>query len=306
MYIDIKNHETFQKIEPINKGLSGDQKFAIETIDCKKLMLRISDISQYDRRKTMFDMMKPVAALGVPMPNPVDFGICNDGKSVYQLLTWCEGEELEPMLPSLPESEQYALGLQSGEILRKIHSIPAPENLEDWSVRYLSGKQGRIDAFSKTGIQIEGSDNILRYIEENKTLLKGRPQCFQHGDFHNENLLVSKNGQLSVIDWELFGSGNYGDPWEEFNRIGNSEVVPAFTSGQIHGYFGGEPPVEFWRLLAFYLSAGALMLISWAYYIQNDQMEYCLNHAKEVLQWYNNMQNFVPIWYRTLNSQSGK
>jgi len=298
-YDDIKNRETFCGFEPIRKGLSGDEKFAVETTDGKKLMLRISDISQYDRRKTMFELMKPVAALGVPMPNPVDFGTCNEGKSVYQLLTWCEGEELEPILPSLPEPEQYVLGIQSGEILRKIHSVPAPDNLEDWSVRYLSGKQGRIDAFSKTGVQIEDSDSILQYLKENKTLLKSRPQCFQHGDYHNENLLVSKSGQLSVIDWELFGSGNYGDPWEEFNRIGNSEVIPAFTSGQIHGYFGGEPPEEFWRLLAFYLSAGALMLVSWAYYIQKDQMEYCLNHVKEVLHWHDNMQNPVPTWYRT-------
>lgn len=98
MHHDIKNRETFCRFEPIGKGLSGDEKFAVETADGRKFLLRISDISQYERKKTMFDMMARVAALGVPMPNPVDFGTCNEGRSVYQLLTWCEGEELEPIL----------------------------------------------------------------------------------------------------------------------------------------------------------------------------------------------------------------
>jgi len=35
MYNDIKNRETFCRIEPISKGLSGDEKFAVETNDRK-------------------------------------------------------------------------------------------------------------------------------------------------------------------------------------------------------------------------------------------------------------------------------
>ena len=47
-------------------------------------------------------------------------------------------------------------------------------------------------------------------------------QCFHHGDWHTENLLLSEDGRLSVIDWELLDYDNYGDPWEEFNRINNA------------------------------------------------------------------------------------
>ncbi len=41
------------------------------------------------------------------------------GKSVYSLLTWCDGEDAEAILPRLTETEQYLLGIKSGEILRK-------------------------------------------------------------------------------------------------------------------------------------------------------------------------------------------
>ena len=217
--------------------------------------------------------------------------------SVYQLLTWCDGENLETILPMLPQTKQYAVGLKAGEILRRIHSIPAPDKLEDWSVRYCSQNDGRINAFSDCGIQIEYSEAILRYIQDNKNLLRNRPQCFHHGDYHTGNLMMTSDGDLSVIDWELLDYDNHADPWEEFNRIGNSKVLPHFTTGLIRGYFDGEPPEEFWRLLALYLSSGALMLVSWAFYLQNDQLEYAIQHAKEILQWYDNMRNPVPAWF---------
>ena len=295
--LDIPGSENFKKINPLDKGLSGDKKYYIEASEGRQLLLRVNDIAEYDRKKTIFEMMKCAAALDIPMPKPVDFGVCNGGKNVYQLLTWCEGVNLEMVLPELSEAEQYTLGLKAGEILRKIHSIPAPDNLKDWSVRYIEVNGDRIKAFSKCGIQIEGSDKILVYFEENKHLLNSRPQCFHHGDYHNGNFIVSENHDLSVIDWELLDYGNFADPWEEFNRIGCCKVIPHFTTGLIRGYFDGEPPAEFWRLLALYLSAGALMLVAWAFYLQQDELEYSVQNAKDVLYWFNNMNNPVPTWY---------
>ncbi len=102
---DIKNYNTFTKIEPVNKGWSSDKKYYIETADGRKLLLRVADISEYDRKKAEYEMMKQVAALGVPMSQPVDFGICDNEKSVYSLLTWCDGEDAEAILPCLTETE---------------------------------------------------------------------------------------------------------------------------------------------------------------------------------------------------------
>jgi aminoglycoside phosphotransferase (APT) family kinase protein len=295
--IGIPESENFKKIKPLDKGLSGDKKYYIENADGRRLLLRINDIAQHDRKKTMFEMMKHAAVLGIPMPQPVAFGLCDDGKSVYQLLTWCDGEDAEAVLPKLSGAEQYVLGAKSGEILQKIHSISAPNYLEDWAIRYTEVNSDRIKAFNKCGIQIEGSDAILRYFEENEHLLNGRPQCFRHGDYHNGNFLISDKHDLFVIDWELLDYDNFGDPWEEFVRIGNSEVIPHFTTGQLRGYFGGEPPTEFWHLLALYLSAGALMLVTWAFYLQQDCLEYSVQNANNVLRWFDNMNNPIPTWY---------
>ena len=295
--LDIAGSDTFKKVLPLDKGYSGDKKYYIETFENKRLLLRISDITEYERRKTMFGMMERVAQMHVPMPQPLDFGTCDNGKSVYQLLTWCDGENLEAILPTIPEKEQYAIGMETGRILRTIHTIQAPDTLDDWFVRYTEQNDDRVHAFVQTGIVIEGGEALLGYYNENKALLRGRPQCFHHGDWHTENLLLSENNSVSVIDWELLDYDNYGDPWEEFNRINNSPIVPHFHSGQIKGYFGGEPPEAFWRLLALYLSAGALMLVSWAYYLQPGELEYATQNASKVLSWFNRMQCRIPSWY---------
>jgi serine/threonine-protein kinase len=59
--IDIQNHRDFTKIEPINKGWSSDKKYYIETIKGEKLLLRISDISEYDKKQAGFEAVKLVA-----------------------------------------------------------------------------------------------------------------------------------------------------------------------------------------------------------------------------------------------------
>jgi len=293
---DIPNHESFIRIEAINKGVSGDDKYYVETAQGQRYLLRISSIESYKRKKAMYDMMGRAASLGVSMSAPVDFGICNSGKNVYQLLTWCDGETADVLLPKLSHAEQYELGIKAGQNLRRIHSIPAPEGLEDWYDRFVSINDERLKAFFNSGVHINGSEAILAFYKENRHLLLGRPQCFIHGDYHNDNLIISPNRDVVVVDWDLIDS-LYGDPWSEFNRILLANLVPHFTTGQIRGYFNGEPPEEFWRILALYLSTGALVLVSWAVYVEPGCRDESIQTANNIMNWFDEMRNPVPKWY---------
>jgi len=126
---DIKNYNTFVKIEPINKGWSSDKKYYIETKNGEKLLLRVADISEYERKKNEFEVIKRISKLGINMSQPIDFGVCDNGQNVYQLLTWCDGEEATIILPTLSEAEQYTMGFKAGKILKKIHTIESYQNL---------------------------------------------------------------------------------------------------------------------------------------------------------------------------------
>ena len=279
--------------EIIDKGWSNDKKYCITDENGTQYLLRVSDIAQYDIKQSEFNMMKQVASFGVPMCQPIKFGICEDG--VYSIQSWIDGEDVEQVISSYSDTEQYVYGLEAGRILRKIHSIPAPATQEDWEIRFNRKMDYKIKKYSECPIKYENGQAFIDYINKNRHLLKNRPQVYQHGDYHIGNMMIDRNGQLHIID---FNRNDYGDPWEEFNRIvWCAQKTPLFASGMVNGYFDCEVPMEFWELLALYISSNTLSSVYWAIPFGQDEVNTMLNQAKEVLSWYDNMCNPVPTWY---------
>jgi serine/threonine-protein kinase len=240
-------------------------------------------------------MLERVSALNIPICLPIEFGTCADG--VYSLQSWINGEDLETVLPLLPETEQYALGLKSGEILRAMHTIPAPDTQEEWELRF-NKKIDRNIALNKKcveeGFVIDGLKYLLDFVQNNRHLLKNRPQCFQHGDYHVGNMML-ENGELKIIDFDRY---DYGDPWEEFNRMTfNAAASPRFATGLLSGYFNGEPPWEFFNLQAFYIASTHLAGLYWARKFGDDEIIFAKKQVSDVLRWFGNMQNPIPTWY---------
>ena len=65
----------------------------------------------------------------------------------------------------------------------------------------------------------------------------------------------------------------------------------------VNGYFDDDVPMDFWRLLALYIASNTLSSVYWAIPFGQKEIDTMLNQAKEVLSWYDNMQNPVPTWY---------
>ncbi len=247
----------FVRKEPIDKGWSGDQKYCVMDENGTRYLLRITDMAQHDAKQAEFNMMKQVARLGVPMCQPIAFGVCVDG--VYSVQSWIDGEDAEQVIPGLSETAQYAYGLEAGRILRRIHAIPAPTEQEDWAVRFNRKMDYKIKKYGECPIKYKNGQALIDYMNENRHLLKDRPQVYQHGDYHIGNMMVDRGGQLHIID---FNRNDYGDPWEEFNRIvWCTQTAHLFASGMVDGYFDGEVPMAFWKLLALYISSNTLSSI---------------------------------------------
>ena len=287
--------KNFTNVEPIVKGWSEDKKYCVTIADGTKYLLRITPVSRYETRKLLFEMLKRVAALDIPMCMPVEFGTCDDG--VYSIQSWIDGEDLEVVLPTLSETKQYVLGLKSGEILRKMHTLPAPETQEEWESRFNHKTDRRIRTYLEYKEQALTSiteEYFISYVENNRHLLANRPQCFQHGDYHVGNMMIER-GEIKIIDFDRY---DFGDPWEEFNRITFSAAAsPHFATGQLRGYFGGDPPDEFFKLLVFYISSNQLGAVGWAHSFGESEVKFAKKQNKDILRWFDNMQNYVPSWY---------
>lgn len=281
--------------EPLERGWSADKKYRAEDETGVPFLLRVSAPEKAERKRAMFRMAERVAALGVPMMRPVAFYTSEEGAcSVFE---WIDGVDAETAIPALPEDRQYAYGRDAGEILRKIHSIPAPAETEDWAVRYNRKLDRNIQRYRTCPEQFEGGENFIRYVNDsaNRALLQNRPQVYQHGDYHIGNMMLDRSGRLRIID---FDRDDFGDPWEEFNRITwTVQASPAFARGMVDGYFDGSVPEEFWRLMALYIAGNEPNCLPWAIPFGPEEVAVMKRQAAEILTWYDDMWTVVPTWY---------
>lgn len=284
--------------ELINKGWSNDKKYCAKDKDGNRFLLRISDACEYESKQTEFNMMKLVSSMGIPMCQPIEFGIVNT--SVYSVLSWIDGKDAEEVMLGYSNETQYKYGFEAGCILRKIHSIPAPDKLEDWETRFNRKLDIKIRKYCECPLKYDNGEIFIDYINVNRYLLRNRPQTYQHGDYHIGNMMIDNNGNLNIID---FNRNDYGDPWEEFNRIvWSAKSAPYFSTGMVNGYFEDNVPADFWKLLALYISGNTLSSIYWAIPFGVNEVNTMTKQAEDVLFWYDNMKSYIPNWYKGIKA----
>ena len=285
----------FDKAEKINKGMAGDDKYRCRR-GAEEYLLRVADGEDYAEKKKEFEHLKRLSEAGLPVPKCEELVKNDDGSKVFTLLLWVPGEDLEGVISIMSASEQYEIGKQAGSILRRIHeTCPETGTEKNWYDRYAEIINPRLDAYRNEGVPFAGSEKILKYFEDNKHLLKERPICHHHGDYHTGNLIIN-NETVYVIDWHTMDFESIGDPWYEFNRLDTK--YPEFAKGQIDGYFIGNIPEEFWRLFALYISVSAITSIVWAKYFAPDELNNIMGLNKSILTIFDDMENPITRWYR--------
>lgn len=285
---------SFLSKEPIHKGWSGDKKYCATATDGKKCLLRVSPFEQYSRKKDEYDLMVQAAALDIPMCLPLEFGSSEEG--VYSIQSWIDGFDAEDYIGKLISGQQYSYGVEAGKLLKKLHTIPAPGSMEEWEAYFNRKADHKIAMYQKCPVHYENGQAFIDYIQTHRHLLKGRSRTYQHGDYHIGNMMVGRDQKLYIIDFNRY---DFGDPWEEFNRIvWCAQRSPLFATGMINGYFHNDIPMEFWELLALYISCNSLSSLPWAIPFGEKEIQVMISQAEEILLWYDNMNKPVPAWYQ--------
>jgi len=271
----IPGYESFASIEPILEGVSGEDKYCVTTTKGEKYFLRVGVCKNSLRNH---EMHLRGETLDITIARTISFGLLPDKKHYYWLLTWLEGTSAYDVLPTLDRAGQVALGLKSGRLLRKIHSLPVEETMEplyDWlgkNIKYFYRQRKK-----KYGNRSALYDKIAAYIEGNKNILKTRPQVFMHGDFGLSNLIITPGGEVAPTDFS-YNFRTYGDPCGEISNFCERGATTAYMSGQINGYFAGDIPDDFWRAYLFFEAYMALIILS----------------TRETQAWI----DFLEVWYR--------
>ena len=292
---DIINYDAFTKIEPIYKGWSTDKKYYAERNNGEKLLIRVSDISEYEEKKQEFDIMTQMFDIGINMPKPISFGICNNGKSVFQLLTWCEGREAKELLPLLSQQEQYNFGQKAGQILRGMEQLENYPSSPEWAKIYGAKVKKYIENYKTCGEILTDDKILISFLEKHISCLDNRPMSLLDGDFQSDNMIISPNKELYIIDFQ--GSGLVDPYYALTGAMVTAEVSPQFSKGQLHSYFERQVPENFWELNAFYMIAESINAFSVAVTLGQEEIDYSNKMTKVMLDWFDNFNNLIPNWY---------
>ena len=187
----------FVEVIKIEKGWSNEKKYKVVDKSGQTYLLRISPKENYEYKKAEYENMEMISVLGIPMCQPIEFGICDEG--VYSLQGWIDGKDAEEAIINMSDKQVYEYGCEAGKILRKLHSIPAPEGIGIWEDFFNQKMNRKIENYNNCSLKYEGGEAFIAYIEEHRHLLAGRPMTYQHGDYHIGNLMIDNKGKLVVI-----------------------------------------------------------------------------------------------------------
>ncbi len=292
---DITISNTWMKIKKIEYGWSTDEKYYIEDNKNIKYLLRISNADTYEQKKREFEIINKFNTLDFKMSRAIEFGYFNKHRNVYMLLSWIEGYPLEEKLNSLPEIEQYRLGLNSGQILNQIHGIPVePQDVP--FVNKISKKLLQLQMYENSSVRISNDEIAIAFVKNNIDMLCKSSPAYEHGDFHIGNLIYTPDKTIGVID---FNRWECGDKYEEFYKIQsfNIEHSIAFSVGQIQGYFNGNPPIDFWKVHAVYVAHASLYSIKWAESFGQEEVNGMTKRCLQAFDHYDNFNLIIPKWY---------
>lgn len=293
---DCPGSEHWRSAEGIAKGWSNDRKYAVTDEEGARLLLRLTDKARMKAKQKEFAMLGEVARLGLHTPRPLDFGLCNGGESVYMLLSWVEGEELEEVLGALPPERQRELGLEAGRALKAMHGLKGEEAPAGWEQALRAQIVKRLGLYEDCPHRISGDETAIAFVKRHIDALEGLGWTFRHGDFHTNNLLLTPDGGLGIID---FNRCDHGDPYDDFYKMQSfsREISIPFCLGQLEGYFGGQPPHSFWKVLAVYNAYIALYSIVWAMPFGAAEVEGMKKRANMTFADYDGFRTPVPRWY---------
>ena len=292
---DIRNFDTFVKIESIHKGWSGDRKYYLETKDGERFLLRVSDISSYETKQHEFEIMKKMSAAGIKMSLPISFGICEEGKSVYLLLSWCDGEEAKEALYHLSDAEQYVFGRKAANVLKQMEAIDYKPPSQEWSQTYQGRVAHYIELYRRCGYTFDGDDVIISFLRTQRHCIGERPTALMHEDFQTDNMVISSDGELYMIDFQMCGET---DPYLVMTGAGVSAMysVP-FAMGQIDGYFGKTVPEDFWQKYRYYMLAEMLYAFTVGVKMEEEREE-TLHMFDNEIKRIKYQGSPIPMWYQ--------
>jgi len=297
----------YTAVRSIPKGFSFERKYLLSCSDTERYLLRIASLSDpgtLPYKQAEFEVVRRLRNYSSLVPGAHAFGVSDDGSLCFMLLDFVEGTDGETALGGLAAQDQYRLGVQAGKELKRLHAMPAPADLPDWSGAVSAKYARKAAAFDAQGLRLPGIDRarLSRYIRENIPCIHGAGRTFLHGDYHPANLIVHDGRLTGIIDFNRY---DWGDPVHDFLKTAffTRAISIPFSVGQIDGYHEGSVPSLFWKKYAVYCALTLVPDLLWAHDYASkcgfpDEIGRSEARVQQVYADHEGFTTDVPGWYR--------
>ncbi|WGI63376.1 aminoglycoside phosphotransferase family protein [Escherichia coli] len=173
--------------QPMTSGFSGDRTFLVIT-PSEKLVLKLSDIQKYSSLKKKASIQQKLKNRGVICSEVMEVGVSAEQNCTFRIFPFIEGEIARASIHLLTEEEQYEIGRRAGRDLSIMHTCDAPFYAAPWDKKVLAKHERYVHAYQSSGVTFSHDQFVLDFIQSHADAVKGRPNQFQHDDFHLGNI----------------------------------------------------------------------------------------------------------------------
>jgi aminoglycoside phosphotransferase (APT) family kinase protein len=284
----LKCNSSFEFIE---EGFSADEKWCVD----HTYLVRVSPNSDRERLKMQGNLINAAHENDPHIPFVHEIGVLND--KPYMILDYIKGENGRVILPKLSKEVQYRIGQQVGQTLNKMHHISAPTGYSSWDHRWISKVERLLPRFEDIAVGNKRYQKVARFVMNHLHLIKGRPSCVQHYDFHPGNILIHEEQFTGLIDMQKI---TYADPINEFYKMEyfNVPISKSYSRGVLDGYHENKGiPDSFWELHRLYAAIHIMSAEVWANEIELDQQDRFKIYTDFTINQFDDFNLLIPKWY---------
>ncbi len=295
------------KVRNIGKGFSFERKYLLSGNGTRRYLVRITTLSDpciLTRKKEEFELIHILDRYSGLVPKARSFGISSDGSACYMVLDYIEGTDAQTALHRYRCEEQYRLGAEAGRVLKKLHALPAPPGLPDWSDAVTEKYSRKVAAFERRGLELQGIDraHLSGYIRKTLPCIRGTGRTFLHDDYHPANLILHERRLSGIIDFNRY---DWGDPVHDFVKAAffSRAISIPFAVGQIDGYHDGSVPSLFWQKYSLYCAMTLIPDVLWAHdYAEKtglwEETRRSEARIRTVCSDHEEFTTDIPLWYQ--------